>query len=75
MSTSRRTLSLICHCGHPLDVHHNAGLRDPREGWAEECCHFPPKGENSGLDADGNNHCQHYIDNTLPDDLRRRGFK
>jgi hypothetical protein len=65
----KKPLTFICHCGHAWDEHQNSGLTD---GWAEECLHFHGKSESGGLDADGKNHCQRYIDTSLPDDLPRR---
>jgi hypothetical protein len=64
-----KPLTNLCHCGHGYDEHHNSGLT---YGWAEECEHFHGKSESGGLDAEGNNHCQRYIDTSLPDDLPRR---
>jgi hypothetical protein len=70
MSTPRKKpLTNICHCGHAWDEHHNSGIQD---GWAEECLHFHGKSESGGLDAHGLNHCQRYINTSLPDDLPRR---
>jgi hypothetical protein len=62
-----KPLSLICHCSHSYDEHHNSGLK---AGWAEECEHYGSN-EDGGLDRARAIHCLRYIDNTLPDEPRR----
>ena len=62
-----KPLSLICHCGHAYDDHHNSGLV---EGKAQEC-EFYGFNEEGGLDEHGAIHCLCYVDSTLPDIPRR----
>jgi hypothetical protein len=67
MTMSTKPLSLVCHCSHAYDKHHNSGIS---EGWAEECEHYGSN-ETGGLDRAGAIHCLRYTDNTLPDEARR----
>jgi hypothetical protein len=58
----------ICHCGHPYDDHHNAGIV---EGIIAGVCEFFGCNEEGGLDDNGNIHCLRYIDTTQPDEPSR----
>ena len=59
--------SLICHCGHEYDDHHNSWLVEGKAG----ICEFFGCNEEGGLDENGNIHCLRYIDTTQPDEPSR----
>jgi hypothetical protein len=59
-----KAYSLICHCGHPYDDHHNSGIVEGIAG----VCEFFGCNEEGGLDENGNIHCLRYIDTTQPDE-------
>jgi hypothetical protein len=62
----------VCVCGHSWEDHHlgvvmNAEYAEATgEAYLPEECEFYGFNEMGGLDAEGNNHCQKYVDQNAP---------